>query len=128
MKYGTIAAILVVGMVIFAGLASAKPADVTTDKTMYEIGEDVTIYITNNWKDPVTIRSGFYVTDTNNNPIHDPFRAIVWITILPGGVVTYHWNQTFANSQFGADGEQVPAGTYVIRQYSTQKTATIVIE
>ena len=128
MKFGATAAILVVGMVFLAGLASAvKPADVTTDKETYVVGEEVTIYITNNGNQPYTIRGGFYVTDTQGNAVCDPYRAIVWILILPGGTVTYHWNQTYANSEFGADGEQVSAGTYVIRQYTTPRTATITI-
>jgi len=33
-----------------------------------------------------------------------------------------------ANSIFGADGEQVAPGKYVVRQYTTPKTATIWIE
>ncbi|HAX95908.1 MAG TPA: hypothetical protein DCY35_05225 [Prolixibacteraceae bacterium] len=129
MKHGLIITMVVASMVIFAGLASAtRPADVTTDKSTYIIGEDVTIYITNNGNDPYTIRGGYYVTTINGEPVCDPYRAIIWITILPGGTVTYHWNQTYANSIFGADGEQVTPGKYVVRQYTTPKTATIWIE
>jgi len=129
MKFGATAAILVVGMVFLAGLASAvKPADVTTDKETYVVGEEVTIYITNNGNQPYTIRGGYYVTTSNGEPVCDPYRAIIWIAILPGGTVTYHWNQTYANSIFGSDGEQVSTGEYIIRQYTTPKTATIWIE
>ncbi len=128
MKYGAIAAMLVVGMMVFAGLASAaKPADVTTDKETYVVGEEVTIYITNNGPQEYKILGGYYVTTQNGEPVCDPYRAIVWILILPGGTVTYHWNQTYANSAFGADGEQVAPGKYVVRQYTTPKTATIYI-
>lgn len=129
MKHKMIIAMIVASTVLFAGLASAtKPADVTTDKSTYTIGEDVTIYITNNGQEPYTIRGGYYVTTINGEPVCDPYRAITWIAILPGGTVTYHWNQTYANSLFGADGEQVAPGLYVIRQYTTPKTATITIE
>ncbi len=126
MKFGAMAAVLVVGMMVFAGLAGAsRHADVTTDKETYDVGEDVTIYITNNGAEPYTIRGGYYVTTQKGEPVCDPYRAIVWIAILPGGTVTYHWNQTYANSAFGADGEQVAPGKYVVRQYTTPMTATI---
>lgn len=129
MKYQAIFAVLAVGIVVFAGLASAaKPADVTTDKETYAVGEDVTIYITNNGNQDYLILGGYYVTTPSGEPVCDPYRAIVWILILPGGTVTYHWNQTYANSAFGADGEQVAPGEYVVRQYTTPKTATIWVE
>ena len=129
MKYGMIMTLMVASIIFSAGLACAtKPADVTTDKLTYTIGEDITIYITNNGPQPYKILGGYYVTTVSGEPVCDPYRAIIWILILPGGTVTYHWNQTYANSIFGADGVQVTPGKYVVRQYTTPKTATIWIE
>jgi len=128
MKKGMLMVAVLVGLIVLAGLAdAAKPAIVTTDKAIYALGETVTIYVSNEGNQPVTIRGGFYVTDPKSNPIYDPYWAIVYITILPGGVVTYHWNKTFANSAFGADGQPVPSGEYVVRQFSTSSHARITI-
>ncbi len=128
MRKSIVIGILVVAMVCFAGFAdAARPAVVTTDKASYESGEIVTVYVSNEGNQPVTIRGGFYVTTPKNEPVYDPYWAIIYITILPGGVVTYHWNQTFANSAFGADGQPVPTGEYVVRQFSTSSHARITI-
>ena len=128
MKKGMMMVAILAGFIVLAGLADAtKPVVITTDKASNILGETVTIYVTNEGNQPVTIRGGFYVTDPKSNPIYDPYWAIVYITILPGGVVTYHWNQTFANSAFGADGQPVPAGDYIVRQFTTSSHARITI-
>lgn len=128
MKRGMIMVAMLAGLIVFAGLAdAARPAVVTTDKASYASGEIVTVYISNEGNQPVTIRGGFYVTTPQKDPVYDPYWAIVYITILPGGVVTYHWNQTYANSVFGADGQPVPTGDYVVRQFSTSSYTRITI-
>jgi hypothetical protein len=128
MKKGMIMVAMLAGLIVFAGLAdAAKPATVTTDKASYALGEIVTVYVSNDGNQDVTIRGGFYVTTQNGEPVYDPYWAIIYITILPGGVVTYHWNQTFANSAFGADGQPVSSGNFVVRQFSTTSHARITI-
>ena len=130
MKKQIIITLLVTILVSAGTITIAKitpPLLISTDDTEYTSGETVTIYISNVGKIPKTIRSGFYVTTENNQPVYDPFWAIIWICILPGYSIDYVWDQTYANSPYGDYGEQVTPGTYYVKQFDTPRYAEITI-
>lgn len=127
-----IVALFLVAMLLASGTVQAEPPlDVTTDKEYYDLDETVTVYLENNWSDYITTRFGFWISDCDNNPVYDPYWALKWIAVPPGGALDYTWDQTYANSELGEYGAPVPAGCYVAHDLDGPmggpKTATFYI-
>ena len=70
--------ISIIALLITAGLIQAgRPIVLSTDKDVYETGETVTLFVSNEGKKPITIRSGFYVTTADKHiAVFDPFWAV----------------------------------------------------
>ncbi|UCE74783.1 MAG: hypothetical protein JSV56_03525 [Methanomassiliicoccales archaeon] len=131
-KLTKISSIILCLMMIATVFLISVPANVsagvsvTTDKYIYDIGEDVEITLDGeHWTSSVSYLSGmsYVIKDSNGDyvweqPIID-YGYVLWACGRWKGPVTYHWNQTYrvyenhsGESIVPPSGEQVPPGTY----------------
>ena len=110
MKGRAIIAFGIIAMFIMtSGIASAeKGLTLTTDKSAYNLGEPVTIIITNNGDEMVTIPNGYIVVNGAGEEMFHPDILFFMAPIAPGEIYVYTWNQVCD------DGKQAPAGDYTI--------------
>ena len=110
MKGRGIIALGIIAMVIMTtGIASAeKGLTLTTDKSAYNIGEQVTITVTNNGDEFITIPNGYVVVDDNGKEIYHPNAVFYMAPLAPGETFDYTWNQICD------DGSQALIGDYTI--------------
>ena len=86
----------------------------TTDKQIYRPGQLVHIRCTNNGDRFAVTGISFLVTTVDGGLVYNPAVPAVAVAVPPGEGVEHTWGQVFINSPLGADGKQVPHGSYVV--------------
>ena len=110
MKGRGIIALGIIAMVIMtSGIASAeKGLTLTTDKSAYNLGEEVIITVTNDGDDVMVIPYGYQVVDEVGKLVFSPNILFFMPPLAPGETYSYTWKQICD------DGTMVPAGDYTI--------------
>ena len=106
---GIIALGIIAMFIMTCGVASAeKGLALATDKSAYNLGEQVIITVTNDGDDPMVIPYGFLVLDEAGKVVYSPNVLFYMRPLAPGETYTYFWEQICD------DGTQVLAGKYTI--------------
>lgn len=113
MKGRAIIALGIIAMFIMtSGIASAqKGLTLTTDKSSYNLGEQVTITVTNNGDETVTIPNGYVILNEAGEEIYRPNVLCYMPPLAPGETYVYVWDQICD------DGKSAIAGDYTIDTY-----------
>lgn len=90
--------------------ASANKAKLTTDKSVYQTGEIVTISFFNGCSQMISLRNSapWVIKDSRGRVIFAPTALPVITEARPGETKTWQWDQKDNNRQ------QVPAGSYTV--------------
>ncbi len=92
---------------IFEGIrGQSKAIAVSTDKSIYEVGEKVVIAIKNTGSSVLEGTPGYEIYDSSGKAIYSPMMAQMIRTLGVNETITYTWNQ------IDNDGKQVKEGLY----------------
>ncbi len=106
---GVIALGLVFMVIMTSGITSAATGiTLDTDKSAYNEGEIVTITVTNNGDDVVTIPNGFWIENDAGEQIYLPNILFYMPPLAPGQSIEYTWDMT------NTDGTMVKSGDYTV--------------
>ena len=96
------------------------PIVLTTEKDVYVLGESITITLTNQGTEPVTVPGGYSVFNEEGEQIYTENTLAYPITLRSGESLEYIWNQVTDS------GDSVAEGVYTLSAVRQHTTVTII--